>query len=179
MRVYLVDRDLPGITGKGLAMLQRAELSASQQLTGILQHGFPRRWRWVQGWRTAEVVMIKEKYMRSNTFSFLAPRSLVIAQVVALSCALTALAHAAPQSSPAAAAASVGSPSRQQFQERLEAARFRAHENAAALSAAPPMKRQRRHYRAPSPVSMGFRFSLSSNVWKSRARRPGEPVVRV
>jgi hypothetical protein len=81
--------------------------------------------------------------------------------------------------SPAAAAASVGAPSRQQFQERLEAARFRAHEHAAALSAAPPMKRQRRHYRAPSPVSMGFRFSLSSNVWKSRARRPGEPVVRV
>jgi hypothetical protein len=50
--------------------------------------------------------MIKEKYMRSNTFSLLGRRSLVAAQVVALSCSLTALAHAAPQSNPAAAAAS-------------------------------------------------------------------------
>jgi hypothetical protein len=32
MGVYLVDRDLPGITGEGLAALQRAEISASEQL---------------------------------------------------------------------------------------------------------------------------------------------------
>jgi hypothetical protein len=50
--------------------------------------------------------MIKEKYMRSNTFSFLAPRSLVAAQAIVLSCVLTALAHAAPQSASTAAAAS-------------------------------------------------------------------------
>jgi muconolactone delta-isomerase len=37
MRVYLVDRDLPGITGEGLAMLQRTELSASQELTAAGQ----------------------------------------------------------------------------------------------------------------------------------------------
>jgi Protein of unknown function (DUF4242) len=33
MRVYLVDRDLPGITREGLAAVQRAEISASQQVT--------------------------------------------------------------------------------------------------------------------------------------------------
>jgi muconolactone delta-isomerase len=33
MGIYLVDRDLPGITAEGLAQLQQAELSASQQLT--------------------------------------------------------------------------------------------------------------------------------------------------
>ena len=33
MRVYLVDRDLPGITSDGLAALQRAEISASHQVT--------------------------------------------------------------------------------------------------------------------------------------------------
>ena len=32
MGVYLVDRDLPGITPEGLAAMQRAEISASQQL---------------------------------------------------------------------------------------------------------------------------------------------------
>jgi hypothetical protein len=51
--------------------------------------------------------MIKEKHMRSSTFNSFASRVLVAAaQVVALSCALTALAHAAPQSNqtPAAAA---------------------------------------------------------------------------
>ncbi|MFL5803686.1 MAG: nickel-binding protein [Roseiflexaceae bacterium] len=37
MGVYMVDRDLPGITAEGLAMLQRAELSASQQLTAAGQ----------------------------------------------------------------------------------------------------------------------------------------------
>jgi hypothetical protein len=37
MGVYLVDRDLPGITGEGLALLQRAELSASEQLTAAGQ----------------------------------------------------------------------------------------------------------------------------------------------
>jgi len=37
MGVYLVDRDLPGITAEGLALLQRAELSASQQLTAAGQ----------------------------------------------------------------------------------------------------------------------------------------------
>jgi Protein of unknown function (DUF2950) len=48
--------------------------------------------------------MIKEKHMRSNRFSSFTSRSLVAAQMVALSCALTALAHAAPQSSQTAAA---------------------------------------------------------------------------
>jgi Nickel responsive protein SCO4226-like len=33
MGVYLVDRDLPGITREGLAAVQRAEISASQQVT--------------------------------------------------------------------------------------------------------------------------------------------------
>jgi hypothetical protein len=33
MRVYLVDRDLPGITREDLAAVQRAEISASQQVT--------------------------------------------------------------------------------------------------------------------------------------------------
>jgi hypothetical protein len=37
MRVYLVDRDLPGITGEGLAMLQRAEIGASEQFTAAGQ----------------------------------------------------------------------------------------------------------------------------------------------
>ena len=37
MGVYLVDRDLPGITGEGLAALQRAEITASQQLTAAGQ----------------------------------------------------------------------------------------------------------------------------------------------
>jgi len=37
MRVYLVDRDLPGITGAGLALLQRAEITASQQPTAAGQ----------------------------------------------------------------------------------------------------------------------------------------------
>ena len=37
MGVYLVDRDLPGITAEGLAALQRAEISASQQLTAAGQ----------------------------------------------------------------------------------------------------------------------------------------------
>jgi Protein of unknown function (DUF4242) len=37
MGVYLVDRDLPGITREGLAMVQRAELSASQRLTAAGQ----------------------------------------------------------------------------------------------------------------------------------------------
>jgi hypothetical protein len=37
MGVYLVDRDLPGITAEGLALLVRAELSASQQLTAAGQ----------------------------------------------------------------------------------------------------------------------------------------------
>ena len=37
MRVYLVDRDLPGITGEGLALLQRAEIDASQQFTAAGQ----------------------------------------------------------------------------------------------------------------------------------------------
>lgn len=48
--------------------------------------------------------MIKENHMRSNTFIFLPSRSLVAAQVVALSCGLTVFAHAAPQSSQTAAA---------------------------------------------------------------------------
>ena len=37
MRVYLVDRDLPGITSDGLAALQRAEISAGQQVTAAGQ----------------------------------------------------------------------------------------------------------------------------------------------
>jgi len=37
MAVYLVDRDLPGITLEGLAAMQRAEISASQQLTAAGQ----------------------------------------------------------------------------------------------------------------------------------------------
>ena len=37
MGVYLVDRDLPGITAEGLAALQRAEIRASQQLTAAGQ----------------------------------------------------------------------------------------------------------------------------------------------
>ncbi|HEU5103415.1 MAG TPA: nickel-binding protein [Roseiflexaceae bacterium] len=37
MGIYLVDRDLPGLTAEGLALLVRAELSASQQLTAAGQ----------------------------------------------------------------------------------------------------------------------------------------------
>jgi muconolactone delta-isomerase len=37
MGIYLVDRDLPGITREGLALLQRAEIGASQQLTAAGQ----------------------------------------------------------------------------------------------------------------------------------------------
>ena len=37
MRVYLVDRDLPGITSEGLALLQQAEIGASEQLTAMGQ----------------------------------------------------------------------------------------------------------------------------------------------
>jgi len=37
MGVYLVDRDLPGITAEGLALLQRTEISACQQLTAAVQ----------------------------------------------------------------------------------------------------------------------------------------------
>ena len=37
MGVYLVDRDLPGITREGLAAVQRAEISASEQLTAVGQ----------------------------------------------------------------------------------------------------------------------------------------------
>jgi muconolactone delta-isomerase len=37
MRVYLVDRDLPGITGAGLGLLQQAEIRASQRLTAAGQ----------------------------------------------------------------------------------------------------------------------------------------------
>ena len=37
MGVYLVDRDLPGITAEGLALLQRTEISASEQLTAAGQ----------------------------------------------------------------------------------------------------------------------------------------------
>jgi hypothetical protein len=37
MGVYLVDRDLPGITPEGLALLQRVEISASEQLTATGQ----------------------------------------------------------------------------------------------------------------------------------------------
>jgi hypothetical protein len=50
--------------------------------------------------------MIKENHMRSNTLNFLPSRYLVAAQLVALSCALTALAQAAQQSNQAAAATS-------------------------------------------------------------------------
>jgi hypothetical protein len=50
--------------------------------------------------------MIKEKHMTSITFSFLPSRSLVAAQVVALSFALAAFANAAPQSNQTAAATS-------------------------------------------------------------------------
>ena len=37
MGVYLVDRDLPGITAEGLALLVRAEIGASEQLTAVGQ----------------------------------------------------------------------------------------------------------------------------------------------
>ena len=37
MRVYLVDRDLLGVTREGLAAVQRAEISASQQLAAAGQ----------------------------------------------------------------------------------------------------------------------------------------------
>ena len=37
MGVYLVDRDLPGITAEGLALLQRAEIGASEQFTAVGQ----------------------------------------------------------------------------------------------------------------------------------------------
>jgi hypothetical protein len=37
MVVYLVDRDLPGITREGLVEIQQAEISASQQLTAAGQ----------------------------------------------------------------------------------------------------------------------------------------------
>ena len=37
MGIYLVDRDLPGITYAGLEALQRAEHSASQQITAAGQ----------------------------------------------------------------------------------------------------------------------------------------------
>jgi muconolactone delta-isomerase len=37
MGVYLVDRDLPGITLEGLAALQQAEIGASEQLTAAGQ----------------------------------------------------------------------------------------------------------------------------------------------
>jgi hypothetical protein len=50
--------------------------------------------------------MIKEKRMRANTLNFLPSRCLVAGQVVALSCALAAFAHAAPQSNQTAAATS-------------------------------------------------------------------------
>ena len=46
MQVYLVDRDLPGITREGLAAVQRAEISASEQLTAV---GQPVRYRWLGG----------------------------------------------------------------------------------------------------------------------------------
>jgi hypothetical protein len=42
--------------------------------------------------------MIKEKHMRSSTFNSFASRFVVAARMVAMSCALTALAHAASQS---------------------------------------------------------------------------------
>jgi hypothetical protein len=48
--------------------------------------------------------MTKEKHMRSNMFNFLPSRSLVTAQVVALSCALTVFVNAGSQSSQTAAA---------------------------------------------------------------------------
>ena len=35
MGVYLVDRDLPGITAEGLAQLQRTEIGASEQLAAV------------------------------------------------------------------------------------------------------------------------------------------------
>ncbi len=38
MGVYLVDRNLPGITCEGLAEIQQAEISASQQLTAAGQN---------------------------------------------------------------------------------------------------------------------------------------------
>jgi hypothetical protein len=50
--------------------------------------------------------MIKENHMRSNTFNFLPSRFLVANWMVALSCTLTVLANATPQSSQTAAAAS-------------------------------------------------------------------------
>jgi hypothetical protein len=37
MGVYLVDRDLPWITSEGLAAMQRAEITASHQLTAAGQ----------------------------------------------------------------------------------------------------------------------------------------------
>ena len=37
MGVYLVDRDLPGITREGLAMIQRVQISMSQELTAAGQ----------------------------------------------------------------------------------------------------------------------------------------------
>jgi hypothetical protein len=37
MGVYLVDRDLPGITDEGLALLQRTEINTSEQLTAAGQ----------------------------------------------------------------------------------------------------------------------------------------------
>ena len=37
MGVYLVDRDLPGITREGLAMIQRAQISMCQELTAAGQ----------------------------------------------------------------------------------------------------------------------------------------------
>lgn len=49
--------------------------------------------------------MIKEKHMRSNTFSSIASRSLVATQVAVVLCALTALAPASPQSNQTPAAA--------------------------------------------------------------------------
>ena len=50
--------------------------------------------------------MIKEKYMRLNTFSFFRSRALVVAHVIALSCFLMVLAGAESQSNQTAAAAS-------------------------------------------------------------------------
>jgi hypothetical protein len=37
MGVYLIDRDLPGITDEGLVLLQRTEISASEQLSAAGQ----------------------------------------------------------------------------------------------------------------------------------------------
>jgi hypothetical protein len=62
--------------------------------------------------------MIRENHMRSNTFNFLPSRSLVAAQVVALS--LAGLAHAAPQSSQTAATTS--QPSQTSFATPKQAA---------------------------------------------------------